>query len=85
MNLPDLKELSRVIALCRKQGVKSIKIDNVELTLQDVAPLPAKRNRKPKAQVPTDFGSNDEYTSEEPTELDLLFYSAGGVPDELRE
>lgn len=84
MNLPDLKELSRVIALCRKQGVKSIKIDNVELTLHDVAPLPAKRTRKAKSE-PTNFGSDDEYTSEEPTELDMLFYSAGGVPDELRE
>lgn len=83
MNLPDLKELSRVIALCRKQGVKSIKIDNVELTLHDVAPTPTKRRKQVK--LPENLGSDDQYTSEEPTELDMLFYSAGGVPDELRE
>lgn len=85
MNLPDLKQLDRVIALCRKRGVKSIKIDNVELILNEEAPTQTKRKRKavPLDQLPTSEDSS--FDSDMPSEMELLFASAGGVPPEFKD
>lgn len=85
MNLPDLKALDKIIALCRKRGVKSIKIDNVELTLSEDAPAKASpKSRKATPNAPS-VPASEPFDSDLPSELDLLFYSSGGVPEELKE
>lgn len=86
MNLPDLKQLDKVVALCRKRGIKSIKIDNVEITLSEDAPKTTKR--KSRKAVSLDQLPETEATSFEsdtPSELELLFASCGGVPEEFKD
>lgn len=72
MNLPDLDKLEQVIKLCRKQGVKSIKIDNVELTLADARPI-SKRSKKAQTNEVQGRVESDEPSAEE-----LLLWSVGG-------
>jgi hypothetical protein len=82
MNLPDLKQLDKVIALCRKRGVKSIKIDNVELTLSEDAPAKQTRkksNTKEAEQVSATVDT--AFESDSPTEDELLFWSSVQVPE----
>lgn len=75
MNLPDLKQLNKLIQLCRKQGVKVIKIDNMELTLSDDLPTkPGKKQLAPQPQTPSIFES-DSLTDEQ-----LLDWSLMSVP-----
>lgn len=75
MNLPDLNQLELIIKLCRKQGVKSIKIDNVELTLADERPISKRSKKAQHNEVQGDV------VSEELSEQDLLLWSAnGGIP-----
>lgn len=42
MVINGVKDLAKVIALCRKEGVTAIKIDGIELSL---GPLPTKQTR----------------------------------------
>lgn len=72
MNLPPLDQLELIIKLCRKQGVKSIKIDNVELTLADERPI-TKRSKKTKHNE-----VQGDVESDEPTQEELLLWSVGG-------
>lgn len=79
MNLPDLKQLDKIIGLCRKRGVKSIKIDNVELTLSDDAPIKNVRSSKTSSKTHESPTGNELETSEL-TEEQLLFYSVQDIP-----
>lgn len=73
MNLPDLKHLEQIIKLCKKRGVQSIKIGDIELTLSEAAP-PVKRAAK-KAKPDETQG---EIESDELSANDLLMWSVGG-------
>ncbi len=92
MKIESLKDLQKVIQLCRKTGVKSFKLDGIELELGDI---PNKGSRKPKLgmafpDTPTipqySPGGIDEQTkivaetmaiaTDELSEEDLLFYSS---------
>lgn len=79
MTLPDLKELDKLIALCRKRGIKTVKVGDLELTLDEA---PVSKPRGKAAQKPS-YGSQEEFKTEGvPSEEDLLFWSAsaGGLP-----
>lgn len=84
MNLPDLKQLEKVITLCRKKGVKSIKIDNVELTLADEVPVSNYKAKQTKSidSVQSNIESDgwDSLTEEE-----RLFYSVSSPESILGE
>lgn len=69
MNLPDLKQLKAVIDLCRKSGVKTIKVDNIELTLADNVPRRTRRTKDDKEEI-TEHPFSEEET---------LFWSSTGV------
>lgn len=84
MNLPDLKQLDKVIALCRKRGVKSIKIDNVELTLSEDAPAKqTRKNKKSNTKEAEQVSATVDtaFESDSPTEDELLFWSSVQVPE----
>lgn len=79
MVLSSLKDLDKLMVLCKKRGITAIKIDNVEFTI-DLAEAPT-THRKDK-RIPN---SNMEYpaggkidTPHTLTDEELLFYSAGG-------
>lgn len=81
MNLPDVKKLKQIIALCRKTGVESIEIDGVKITL---GAEPSKAPRKTKKAAPVDDG-NDEIESDELTDESLLFWSTGALAEEKNQ
>lgn len=83
MNLPDLKALDKLIALCRKRGVKTVKLGELELTLGDDAPAPQKRS-KAKAAVSTESQGEIE-SFDMLSEEEKMFWSASGQSIEESE
>jgi hypothetical protein len=71
VSVPSAKELKGIIALCRKTGVKTIKFGDIEITLGD-EPLK-------KAPVKSAPSTTSEYTTDAPSEEELLFWSAQGL------
>jgi hypothetical protein len=52
MTIDNLSDLRALIALCRKTGVETIKVDNVELKLSDyVSKAPRRRGSKQSSAV----------------------------------
>lgn len=73
MNSPDLKQLKALIALCRKNGVLSVKCGDIELTLGETPVKQTKNNRKEdKPSALTDKVESDTLSPEA-----LLFWSSG--------
>ena len=72
----NIKDLEKLLKLCRKQGVLSLKWGNVEFNLGD-APQQLSSPIEEK-------DSSDTYSDFPPGELSpeqLMYYSAGGSPD----
>lgn len=93
MKIDSIKDLEKVIKLCRKTGITAIKIDGIEFGL---GPVPAIRqisavqiladNQEPTMPVYTP-GGVDETTKILTDELSpdqLLFYSSQGPTDETQ-
>lgn len=77
--IKDLKELEKLLKLCRKQGVTDIKLGDVELKLGE---LPAESNgRQTSVETPTD-NPYANFPDGELTPEQLMFYSAGGKPED---
>lgn len=85
MKIENLKELQKVIQLCRRQGVSVIKIDGIEMVLSEAA----KPGRKvdfardfPEASIPVPQYNGpvqaiaDKIATDELTPDQLMFYSA---------
>jgi len=64
--MPDLQYVQDLIKLCRKNGVKVVKVGDMELTLSDTPP---KSRRKSESVPPPE--------EEQLTEEELMFYSVG--------
>ena len=79
MKIENIQELQKVIAICRKQGVVSIKVDNLELILGD---LPAKQTYSKRSSPPTlspgGITEDTKILTDELTEEQLLMWSATG-------
>jgi hypothetical protein len=81
MNLPDLKDLAKVIDLCRKKGVSSITLGDMRLEFGNE---PERRPSKSPigdeipAVDPSDPWAN--FPAGNLTPEQLTYYSAGGVP-----
>lgn len=85
MTINSLKELNKLIALCRKTGVQSIKIDGIEMHL---GAMPTKAivrqidtNVFPEESIKVPMynpgnTSEDKIEEETLTEEQLLYYSA---------
>lgn len=85
MNLPDLKHLDKIIALCRKRGVVCIKIDNVEITLGDVvSATPSRRSKSAKA-ASTPQSDTTPFESDTLSPEALLMWSTGGFQETAEE
>ena len=68
MTISTLKDLSKLIDLCRKKGVETIAVDGVELKLGD-APTSLKRN------AASDTAPDKIIIEDQPTEDELRFWS----------
>lgn len=73
----DLKMLAKVVDLCRKKGVKVFKIDNIEITLSEDAPVTRTRKAKNSTIPATSKYPDAPFESDSLTDEQLLFYSAG--------
>lgn len=90
MKIENAKDLGKLIALCRKQGIKSIKIDGIELELgeEPVKASTARSVNQPQAEdtipswTPGGIGPDTKILTDELSPDQLLFYSAdGGAPN----
>lgn len=75
--IDSLKDLERLLKICRKQGVQKIEFDNVKLELGDL-PVDLSAGQSASSQV------DDPYKNFPAGELSpeqLMFYSAGGTPE----
>lgn len=71
----DLKKLDKLIALCRKRGVKVVKVDGLELTLSEEAPI--KSNRKQQKTIESSSDAKEAFkASEELTPEQIMFWSS---------
>jgi hypothetical protein len=82
MKLETLKDLEKLINLCRKTGVDTIKVDNIELKLGE-APYKAPKATKQETQANTPptyapGGITEEIKVEGLTQEQLLYWSTGG-------
>lgn len=72
--ISSLKDLEKLLKLCRKQGVTEIELDKVKLKLGDL----------PKTAEEIEAEADDPYKDFPVGELtpeQLMFYSSGGTPD----
>ncbi len=74
--IKDLKDLERLLKLCRKQGVTDIKLEGCELKLGE---LPQKSEQSSIESDPDDKWAN--FPSGTLTPEQLAFYSSGGMPE----
>lgn len=72
--IESLRDLEKLLKLCRKQGVLEIKLGSVELKLGD---LPTENGTtSTEAEAPYQGFPQGELTPEQ-----LIFYSSGGLPE----
>lgn len=81
MNIKNARDLSKIIAICRKKGVQTLKIAPngvFEFTLLATAPGVERANRRSKKD-----GSQPAEPKPAPqlTEEDVLFYSSSPIPN----
>jgi hypothetical protein len=81
VKIDNLKELSKLMTLCRKQGVAAIEIDNIKFNL---GPEPAP-TKWVEAQIPTytpgGITADTKIVTDELTPEQLLMWSTGGNPE----
>lgn len=73
----DLKDLEKLLKLCRKQGVNKIELGQIKLELGD---LPIEPGKAQAIETPEDPYNN--FPVGELTPEQLMFYSSGGVPED---
>lgn len=84
MQLPDLKELTKLIDLCRKKGVSSLTVEGISLTLTAELPASNYKKRVEKELVDQPEDPQNPYANFPQgmlTPEQLMYYSAGGLPE----
>jgi len=74
--IESLKDLEKLLKLCRKQGVTDIKLGSVELKLGD---LPPDSGKQADFEDPSNPYAN--FPTGELSPQQLMFYSSGGLPE----
>lgn len=88
MTITTLKELDKLMLLCRKRGVKSIKIDNIEFYIDADEPQTKAQKQYHEAIAPDLFDPGQIQLPEQVdmpdslTEDQMLFYSSAPSPGE---
>lgn len=85
MTVNNLKDLEKLISLCRKTGVDTIKVDNIELKLGELPyKVPKTTKQPPLAQTdplvytPGGITEQTSIQTDSLTEEQLLYWSTGG-------
>lgn len=82
MNLPDVKDLAKVIDLCQKKGVKVFQMGELRLELGEIPQKPRAHSRNEESEIPdSDIDPLNPY-ADFPNGIlspeQLVFYSSGG-------
>jgi actin-like ATPase involved in cell morphogenesis len=96
VTINSLKELDKLMLLCKKRGIKAIKIDNIEFAIEDMVSsiAPKASNKLPYTAPDLITGSFDPGTisvndkidmPDELTQEQLLFYSAQNMTEDPDE
>lgn len=78
MDIKNARDLSKIITLCRKKGVQTIKVaqdGSIEFTLSHEAPTKTARHSKKRTADEAETAA-EQYTDEQ-----ILMWSSGGVPN----
>ncbi len=75
--IESLKDLEKLLKLCRKQGVQKISFDNVSLELGE---LPVSSQTVLNSTIVED--PFKDFPQGELTPEQLMFYSSGGMPED---
>jgi hypothetical protein len=75
VDIQNTDDLSKIIDLCRKKGVETIQIGNVQLTLREEAP--ASRYKKKQIETTDKIDAESLYDEEA-----SLYWSSAGIPEE---
>lgn len=79
MDFPNLKDLNKIINLCRKTGVKVFELGELRITLTDEPP--ARRTVVKSSTAQKGSVQSNNVPDSLPSDEELLFMSAGGPPD----
>lgn len=74
--IDNLKDLEKLLKLCRKQGVFEIKLGSIELKLGE---LPAENGQAVSDDIENPLKN---FPQGELTSTQLIFYSSGGLPED---
>lgn len=87
--MSSIKDLERLIKLCRKQGVQSIRFDGVELHLTELPQSIQRVNHKkfpdlaPQGMAPGGITVDTKILTDELTEEQLLMWSVDGNQEQV--
>jgi hypothetical protein len=76
----DLRDLKALFKLCRQQGVNSIKLNGVEINFGEMPVLHGTIQEQQSSEDQTNPYAN--FPQGDLTPEQLMFYSAGGHPDD---
>lgn len=80
MDFPNVKDLKKIVALCRQTGIKTFELGELRITLTETAPAPRTRSKYTDNTLKTSV-QKDTVPDSMPSEEELLFASCGGPPD----
>lgn len=81
MTLPDLKQLDKMIQLCKKRGVQSVEINGLKLVFAEEPSKPT-RSRKAKSTQGSGEVDDGKIESDSLTEQQLLMWSVSDPSEE---
>jgi len=76
MELPNTKELAKLVKFLRKEGISELKSGDFAISLSPGALFPQKPNKASESQsdhIPTENAFSEE---------DALFWSSAGIPEQ---
>lgn len=71
MKIETIKDLEAVVRMCKRHGVTSIAVDGISMLINEPV-------EKPNSEQP---GAAQQPTPDQYTDTDLMFWSAGQLPD----
>lgn len=82
--ITDLKDLQKLLKLCRSQGITEIKLQGVEIKFGDMPTSGQVGNSSNPTEEPESLAGNKYagFPTGELTPEQLIFYSSGGLPED---
>jgi hypothetical protein len=80
--IQDLKDLQKLLKLCRSQGITEIKLQGVEIRFGD---MPQEQSASQSSPVLEEQNKWGNFPDRILTPEELTFYSSGGRPEDLED